>query len=109
MSEGILIQYAGFEAKALVREYRFLVRLAATEPREFTLTIGNDAFSSRRVRFQDAPDICSHKLHHELTITENHPPKTHFRISDDELDQYRVSHLGKATRSLYPPKAVGQA
>lgn len=109
MSEGILIQYAGFEAKALVREYRFLVRLAATEPREFTLTIGNEAFSSHRVRFQDAPDICSHKLHHELAASANNPPKTTFRISDDELDEYRVAHLSKSARSLYPFKAVGPA
>jgi len=51
MSDGIIIQYVGFEAKALVREYRFQVRLTAVEPREFTLAIGNDAFSTHRVRF----------------------------------------------------------
>jgi hypothetical protein len=50
MSETVNVQYAGFQAKALVREYSFLVRQASNEPREFTLTIENEAFNSRRVR-----------------------------------------------------------
>ncbi|MGA2483459.1 MAG: hypothetical protein ABSF92_10115 [Candidatus Acidiferrales bacterium] len=109
MSDGIIIQYVGFEAKALVREYRFQVRLTAVEPREFTLAIGNDAFSTHRVRFQDAPDICSHRLHHELAVYANHPPETSFRISNEELDEYRISHLPKAQRSLYPSRAARES
>jgi len=109
MSDGIIIQYVGFEAKALVREYRFQVRLTAIEPREFTLTIGNEAFSSRRVRYQDAPDICSHRLHRELSVYANHPPESHLRISNEELDEYRVAHLPKASRSFYPSKAARES
>lgn len=104
LSENLLIQYVGFKANAVVRVYTFLVREAATEPREFTLTIANEAFDSRRVRFQDAPDICSIKLRRELAACANHPPKSHFPISDAELSDYRTAHSPKSHRNLYSPK-----
>jgi hypothetical protein len=46
---------------------------ASNEPREFTFTILNEVFRSRRVRYQDAPEICSIKLHRELAEQLNHP------------------------------------
>jgi len=102
----IIVQFVGFEAKNLVREYTFTVREPATEPREFTLTIPNEAFDKRRVRYQDAPDICSHKLHRELAASENHPQKNHFRLSDAELDDYRTTHTHSAPKYPYAPKPV---
>jgi hypothetical protein len=104
MSETIFVQYVGFKAKPLVREYSFTVRESATEPRDFTLTIANEAFDSRRARYQDAPDICSLKLRRELTTYANNPPKNHFRISDAELEDYRIAHSPKSTRPLYARK-----
>ncbi len=62
MSDTVVVQYLGFEAKPLVREYTFQVRYAMNERHEFTLTIANEAFDSHRVRYQDAPDVCSLKL-----------------------------------------------
>ena len=41
MSDNVIVQFVGFEAKALVREYNFHVRQASSEIREFTLTIMN--------------------------------------------------------------------
>jgi hypothetical protein len=38
MSESVNVQYVGFEAKALVREYSFLLRQAASGTREFTIS-----------------------------------------------------------------------
>ena len=108
MSESINVQYVGFESKALVREYNFLVREASSGTREFALTIVNEAFSSRRVRYQDGPDICSLKLHRELATSANHPPQTHYRISEGELDEYRDSHAPKAAGGFHPPKAAKQ-
>ena len=105
MSETIFVQYVGFEAKPLVREYTFTVRESATEPREFTLTITNEAFDSHRARYQDDPDICSLKLRRELTTYANHPPKTHFRITDSELEDYRSAHTHKPARTVYARKA----
>ncbi len=108
MSESVNVQYVGFESQALVREYSFLVRQTSSGTREFTLTIVNEAFSSHRVRYQDAPDICSLKLHRELAAYANHPPQTHYRVSEVELDEYRDSHSPRVARSLYPPKAAGE-
>jgi hypothetical protein len=102
MTENVNVQYVGFEAKALVREYSFIVRRALDVTSEFTLTIGNEAFGSRRVRFQDAPEICSLRLRHELAVFGNHPPQAHYHISESDLDDYRNSHAQKAWG--YPSK-----
>jgi hypothetical protein len=104
MTENVNVQYVGFEAKALVREYSFIVRRALKENTEFTLTIGNEAFGSRRVSFQDAPDICSLRLHRELAAFGDHPPQAHFRISESDLDDYRSSHSPRAKGYPYKPK-----
>jgi len=104
MIENINVQYVGFEAKTLVREYSFIVRQGLDETSTFTLTIGNEAFGSRRVRFQDAPEICSLRLHQELAAFGNHPPQAHYRISETDLDHYRSSHAPKAWGYPYKPK-----
>jgi hypothetical protein len=101
MNDKTLIQYVGFEPKPIVREYTFNV-LASGESREYTLTILNEAFDTRRARFQDGPDICTLRLRRELLEGENHPVLTHFRVSEAELDEYRVTHLPKSLQSLYP-------
>jgi len=106
MSESLVVQYVGFKARAVVREYRFLVRQPPSEPREYTLTIINEAFDSHRVRYQDAPDLCSLKLRRELAASENHPTQTHYRISEEELDEYRGSHGSKAARKLFRPRVA---
>lgn len=109
MSDNVMVQFVGFQSKAQVREYMFTVRERETEPREFTVSIANEAFDTRRVRFQDAPDICSHKLHRELAATENHPPKSHFSLSNAELDEYRTTHMAKPPKYPYVPKTDPEA
>jgi hypothetical protein len=104
MNDTVIVQFVGFEAKALVREYNFHVRQASSEIREFTLTIVNEAFNSRRVRFQDAAEICSLRLHRELAAFSNYPPQTHYRISEIDLDEYRNAHAPKASGNTYKPK-----
>ena len=105
MSDSVVVQFVRFEAKAFVREYFFTVREASCEPRQFTLTIANEAFVSHRARYQDAPDICSLKLRRELVIDPSQPSKTCFSISDAELDEYRNAHTHKPLRKLFPRKA----
>jgi hypothetical protein len=87
-----LVQFVRFEAKASVREYTFTVREPSSDPREFKLTISNQAFNERRVRYQDAPDVCSAKLRQELATYGNHPPTTDYQITDANLEDYRNSH-----------------
>ena len=100
------VQYVGFTAKAMVREYSFLVRESSIESHEVTFTILNEAFTSHRLSLQNGPDICSLKLHRELADSSNGPLKTHYRISETELDAYRESHTSAAPKGLYPRKAA---
>jgi hypothetical protein len=100
MSKEIIMQFMGFASKAEVREYTFTVREAAIEPREFTVSIANEAFNQHRLRFQDAPDVCSLKLKRELATYANHPPESHFHITNDELEDYRSSHTAPR-RSMF--------
>lgn len=100
----LLVQYIGYEPKGLFREYTFHVRESSGQPREFTLSIPNEAFDSHRARYQDAPDICSLKLQRELAAYSNHPPRTDFKISDAELDDYRTAHTHKSARHVYTRK-----
>jgi hypothetical protein len=108
VSDTLIVEYVGFKARPLVREYTFNVREVAMEPREYTLTILNEAFDSHRARYQDAPDICSLRLRRELAANANHLPKTHYRISDAELEDYRSTHGPKPVRTPYSPKAARQ-
>ena len=98
MTELIVVQYVGFQVKALVREYTFAVREAPADALHYTLSIENEAFVSHRARYQDAPEICSLKLHRELDAYGNHPPTTSFCVTDAELATYQVGRKPKPNR-----------
>jgi hypothetical protein len=105
MSDNLLVRYVGFQAKERVREYIFRVQHADDEPREFVLSINNEAFGAGRVRYQDAPDLCSLKLRRELAASAaDQLLKTHFDISDAELDDYRTAHTHQIRRAFRPPR-----
>ena len=106
MSESLIVQFVGYEVHALDREYRFTVREPKKEPREFTVTISTEAFDGRRARFQDAPDICSVRLRRELSGESYNPLMTSFRITDQELDDYRGRHSPKTSQSPYKKKVA---
>ncbi len=104
MSKEILVQFVGFASNERSREYTFTVREGSTEPREYVVTISNEAFNDHRLRFQDAPDLCSIKLRHELAAHANHPVESRFYITDLELDDYRSSHSPRTPKKLYGRK-----
>ena len=99
-------QYMGFESKAIVREYTFLLRESPIQQQEITFTILHEEFRSHSLRYQDAPDLCSLKLHREMANSVDNPMRTHYRISGAELDDYRNSHSSKAANALYPRKVA---
>jgi hypothetical protein len=105
MIDVIVVQYVGFQVKALVREYTFAVREAPADALHYTLSIENEAFVSHRARYQDAPEICSMKLHRELDSHANHPPTTSFSVSDAELATYQDDRKPKPKRSFQKPLA----
>jgi hypothetical protein len=106
MSDSLIVQFVGYEVRPLARQYTFTVRESKTEPREFTLSIDNAAFNGHRARYQDAPDICSHRLRKELAADANHPTTSHFQITDEELDDYRGRHSPKPSSTPYKKKVA---
>jgi len=95
VSEALFLQYVGFENKGVVREYTFTLREPGGKSSEYFVTIANAAFVAHRVRYQDAPDICSLRLHRELAIRTDHPPSTSFSVTDAELADYKDTHTPK--------------
>ena len=93
------MQYVGFVSTPGTREYTFRTKEGADEPREFCLTIANEAFLSHRARYQDAAEICALRLRRELDGAANHPSESHYTITDAELEEYRVAHT--------PPSKLG--
>jgi|SRR5260370_32933987 hypothetical protein len=90
MPDQIILQYIGFTSGTLVREYSFVVR-NESGPREYTVTIANEAFVSHRARYQDGPNICSMRLRRELATDATDPSITQFCITDSELADYTKS------------------
>ena len=98
--------YVGFSSKLLAREYSFVVREELAEALEIKFTIPNKAFISRRLSFQNAPDLCSLKLHREMADSVNNPLKTHYRISESELDDYHNSHPPRGIKGAVHGKST---
>jgi len=103
MSTGIIVQYIGFQAKPLSREYTFHVR-GPGEERDFTFNIANEAFTSHRARYQDAPAICSERLQAELAAHSNNPEATQFVITAAELESYRAARSPKPSGKFWGRK-----
>jgi hypothetical protein len=100
LSEKIVVQYVSFEAKLLLREYTFAVREASGDLREYKVTIENEAFVSRKVRYQDGAYVCCLRLHRELAEAANHPAASRFSITDTELADYKTATAPKPMRSF---------
>ncbi len=104
MRNETLIQFLGFRTRPKLREYTFQVRGNGENRLEFLLTISNEAFLAHRVRYQDAPDICSHWIQRELGANGGTQPRTRCAISDADLEEYRMAHTPKAKRGMmYKP------
>jgi hypothetical protein len=104
MSAALYVAYLGFEARVETREYVFSVRYGGEEPREFLLSIPNEAFLSHRIRYQDAPGICTVRLRRELAGPAAPPAGAHYTITDNEIEEFRAAHAPKPNRSgMYKP------
>ena len=99
MSDAIVLQYVGFQTKGAVREYAFTRLGSGGESTEYFMTIAIAAFVAHRVRYQDAPDICSRRLNREFAIRSDHLPSARFSITDAELTDYMEAHAPKSKAS----------
>lgn len=88
-------EYVGFTVNNTSRVYALRVRKPGGECHEFQIAIGNVAFLSKRVRYQDAAEICFLKLERELGASGDAMPASHMRITDAELEEYREAHTRK--------------
>ena len=104
MGDAVVLRYVGFENKGAVREYAFTLRGSDGASSEYFVTIANDAFVAHRVRYQDAPDICSLRLHRELATRTDLPPSTRFSVTDAELADYKDAHTPKSKPSAFAPR-----
>jgi hypothetical protein len=90
-----LVEYLEFRAGEDAREYRLRVR-RGDDSWGVRVAIPNEAFLSGRVRYQDAPHICFLKVQKDLAAEEGEtPPARNHRMTDEELEEYRVSHTPK--------------
>jgi hypothetical protein len=105
MSNSVVLQYAGFENKEAMREYTFVLHGSSGESAEYFLTIPNAAFVAHRVRYQDAPDICSLRVHREFADRRDPSSLTTFAITDEESADYKEAHTQIQAPHLYAQKA----
>jgi hypothetical protein len=101
VSDAVVLQYVGFETKGAVREYAFTCRASNGASLDYFVTIANDAFVAHRVRYQDAPDVCSRRLRREFATQVDHPSSTRFAVTDAELANYRDAHAPKPKPGVY--------
>jgi len=99
---GAHVEYVGFKAGPAGREYALRVWVLDGEPQGVTLVIPNEAFLSRRLRYQDAPEVCFLKLQRELAACPDGRLAARWSITDAELEDYRQAHLPKAPRRSRP-------
>lgn len=98
------VEYVGFSVNEATREYCLRAKMPDGDFQDFTLAILNKDFIERRVRYQDAPEICFLKLQRDLAVSGDSPPEFHQDVSNEELEEYRLSHTpkpkGKRRRAL---------
>jgi|SRR5579872_5919339 hypothetical protein len=104
MSESILMEYGGFKSTTHGREYAFHVRFSAEDSRDYTVTITAEAFSTRRVSFQDGPNVCSSRLKRELTASPDIPDGTSFLIDEKEFDEHKLRQMAEIPKRSHGPK-----
>lgn len=99
------VEYVGFKTEGASRIYQLRTRQPGGASSDFTLTIPTEAFQSGRVRYQDAPEICFLRLQSELLACDGRLPPLNLRVTDADLEQYRVAHAPKPSRRRpTPPK-----
>jgi hypothetical protein len=104
MSRDVLMEYVGFKSTTQGREYAFHVRFTPDDSREYVVTITGGAFTSRRVSYQDGPNVCSSRLKRELTANPDAPTGTSFLIDEKAIDDSKLRDVSESPRPRPGPK-----
>lgn len=101
MSDAVFMEYMGFKSTGQGREYAFHVRFPSQDPRDYTVTIATEAFTSRCVSYQDGPNVCSSRLKRELTANPDLPTGTDFLIDQTEMNDHKLRHMAEDSKRPY--------
>jgi len=104
MSQTVFMEYMGFISTTQGREYAFHVRFSAQDSRDYIVTIPREAFSSRRVSYQDGPGVCSSRLKRELTTNPAALTGTSFAIDWKEMDDHKLRDISETPKRRHGPK-----
>jgi hypothetical protein len=104
MTDAVLMEYMGFNSTKQGREYAFHVRFSAQDARDYTVTIASETFTSRRVSFQDGPNVCSARLKRELIANPAIPTGTDFLIDEKEIDDHKLRNMSEPSKRRFGPK-----
>jgi hypothetical protein len=104
MSAEVFMEYMGFKSTTQGREYAFHVRFSQEDSRDYTVTITGGAFASRRVSFQDGPNVCSSRLKRELTANPAVASGTSFLIDEKEIDDNKSKVVTESPKPRHGPK-----
>ncbi len=85
----LTIRYLGFECTSEGRSYRLSVDAGSQDRRVYSVSIPNEAFETRRARFQDAPELCLQRLQRELDANADLPGGAALLVTTADLDLYR--------------------
>lgn len=92
----VSVRYMGFRSTSEGREYTLRVVEQGEEPRESILVIPHEAFASREVRFQDAPDLCFTKLQRDLAGENATAAGARLVLTSADLAAYRENQSRKS-------------
>lgn len=102
------VSYVGFKTLPTAREYTLRVTQTDGSSQDFQLAVSNDAFLSRHVRYQDAPEICFLKLQRAVLDCQPGQPAVRQDVTELDIEAYRLAHVAKASgRRVSPPAVPG--
>ena len=87
------LRYLGVSVLAGRREYSFVIR--DEEERRFTLVVCDADFASKRISFQEAPDLCYQKL--EAALKADDSVEGPVLVTAEDVIRYREGHQRSKT------------
>jgi hypothetical protein len=106
---GAQVSYVGFKSLPTAREYTLRVTQQDGSSQDFQLAVSNDAFLSRNVRYQDAPEICFLKLQRAVVDCEPGQPAVRQDVTAVDIEAYRLAHVAKTSGRRVSPAPVAGA
>jgi hypothetical protein len=93
------LRYLGVFPQTGHREYRFHIEKEDSKIRNVSLTIDDHFFGTKKLMFQEAPDLCYQKLLVEVRDeTRDVPILSHAAVTETDIQSYRESHRKVRTR-----------